>query len=92
MSHSRRIIWFVTHVVALVLLQGSARRAAASPQDQGQSPGQQQQGSFRFVSQGHELSPLPSQGKTATLNFIRVTRMLRIRQFHRLSSSIAFSI
>lgn len=45
MSHSRRIIWLVTLVVFVVFLEGSARRAAASPQDQGQSPGQQQ-GSF----------------------------------------------
>ena len=48
MMQSRKLIWLITLVVFVVLLEGSARRAAASPQnqDQGQSPGQQQQGSF----------------------------------------------
>jgi predicted dienelactone hydrolase len=51
MTQPRRIIWLMTLVVGLVYVEGGARNADASPQDQGQNQGQQQQPGSYFV--GH---------------------------------------
>jgi predicted dienelactone hydrolase len=48
MTQRRRIVWFMTLVIGLVLVEVGARNADASPQDQGQNQdrGQQQPGTF----------------------------------------------
>lgn len=68
MMQSRKIIW-LTLVVFVVFLQGSARRAAASPQnqDQGQSPGAQQ-GSFPVGHATRILNVTGTRGETRPVN------------------------
>ena len=56
MIKPRKIIWLITLVVFVVLLEGSARRADASPQNQDQG---QQQGSFAV---GHATRILDVKG------------------------------
>jgi predicted dienelactone hydrolase len=67
MMQPRKIIWLVTLVVFVVLLEGSTLRTAASPQnqDQGQSSGQQQSGTFAV---GHTTRVLNVPGVHNVLN------------------------
>ena len=67
MMQSRKLIWLITLVVFVVLLEGSGRSAAASPQDQGQSPGQQQ-GSFPVGHATRLLDVTGTRGETRHVN------------------------
>jgi predicted dienelactone hydrolase len=69
----RRIIWLKTLVVGLVHVEGGARNADASPQDQGQNQGQnqgqQQQPGTYFVGHATRLLDVKgTQGETRNVN------------------------
>ena len=66
MMQSRKIIGLITLVVFVVLLEGGARRTAASPQNQDQ--GQQQQGSFPVGHATRLLDVTGTRGETRHVN------------------------
>lgn len=70
MTKPRRIVWFMTLVIGLVLAEGGARNADASPQDQGQNQGQgqQQPGTFFVGHATRVLNVLGIRAETRSVN------------------------
>jgi predicted dienelactone hydrolase len=67
MTRLRKIIWFMTFVVSMVLLKG-VQSVYASPQDQGQNQGQQQPGTFPVGHATRVLNVTGTRGETRNVN------------------------